>query len=130
MFTEEFKKMNAEVIILKGIKYAVLPFEAWEKLQEYLEELQDIADCNEIKARIEQGKGEYFPEGVVDALIDGENAIKTFREYRGLTQTELASKAGLSVAMIKKLESGETGGSIKTIKAIASALNLEVDDLI
>ena len=122
--------MNAEVMILKGIKYAVLPFEAWEKLQEYLEELQDIADCNEIKARIEQGKGEYFPEGVVDALIDGENAIKTFREYRGLTQTELASKAGLSVAMIKKLESGETGGSIKTIKAIASALNLEVDDLI
>lgn len=122
--------MNAEVMILKGIKYAVLPFEAWEKLQEYLEELQDIADCNEIKARIDRGKGEYFPASVVDALLDGENAIKTFREYRGLTQAELAEKAGLSVVMIKKLESGATCGSIKTIKAIASALNLTVDDLI
>ena len=122
--------MDAEVMILKGIKYAVLPFEAWEKLQKYLEELQDIADCNEIKARIDRGKGEYFPASVVDALLDGENAIKTFREYRGLTQAELAEKADLSVVMIKKLESGATCGSIKTIKAIASALNLTVDDLI
>ena len=130
MCIEEFEKMNADVMTLKGKKYAVLPLEAWEKLQEYIEDLQDIADCNEIKARIERGDGEYFPSGVVDALIDGENKIKVFREYRKMTQAQLAEKTGLSTVMIKKLEAGETDGSVKSLKAIAQALNLDVDDII
>lgn len=121
---------NAEILTIKGEKYAVLPLEAWKKLQAYIEDLQDIADCNEIKAKIERGESEYFPSSVVDALIDGENTIKVFREYRGLTQAELAEKAGLSTIMIKKLEAGETDGSIKSLKAIAGALNLDVDDII
>lgn len=122
--------MNAEVMTLKGVKYAVLPFEAWEKLQEYIEDLQDIADCNEIKARIERGEGEYFPASVVDALIDGENPIKVYREYRGMTQAELAEKVGLSVEMIKKIEGGKSDGSVKTLKAIATALKLDLDDIV
>lgn len=122
--------MNADVMTLQGKKYAVLPFDAWEKLQEHLDDLQDIADCNEIRARIAKGDGEYFPESVVDAIINGENKIKVFREYRGLTQAELAQKAKLSLVMIKKLEAGDTSGSIKSIKAIANALNLDVEDII
>ena len=91
--------MDAEVLTIKGEKFALLPLKTWEKLQNYLDELQDIADCNEIKACIERGEGEYFPAKVVDALIDGENPVKTYRGYRGLTQAELAEKAGLSVAL-------------------------------
>ena len=54
------------------------------------------------------------------------NPIKTFREYRGLTQAKLAKLTNLSVVMIKKLESGETKGSLKSLKAIAKALNLNI----
>jgi len=122
--------MNAEVLTIKGEKYALLPFDAWEKLQEYLEDLQDIADCNEIKARIERGEGEYFPSSVVDALIDGDNAIKVYREYRGLTQNELAEKVGVSVSMIRKIEAGESEGSIKTLKSIAQALNVDLENIV
>ena len=51
------------------------------------------------------------------------NPIKTFREYRGLTQAKLAKLTNLSVVMIKNLESGETKESLKSLKAIAKALN-------
>ena len=122
--------MDAEVLTIKGEKFALLPLKTWEKLQNYLDELQDIADCNEIKACIERGEGEYFPAKVVDALIDGENPVKIYRGYRGLTQAELAEKAGLSVDMIKKIEGGKSDGSIKSIKAIAQVLNVDIEDII
>ncbi|MBR1649250.1 MAG: helix-turn-helix domain-containing protein [Alphaproteobacteria bacterium] len=122
--------MNAEVLTIKGEKFAVLPFDIYEKIIEALEDAQDIADAKEISAKIASGEMECFPSSVVNALIDGENAVKVYREYRGLTQAELAQKAGVSVVMIKKLEAGKTTGSIKTLKAIALALKLDVDDLI
>lgn len=122
--------MNAEVITLKGEKYAVLPFAMWEKLQEKLEEIQDIADCNEIRAKAELGESEYLPSEVVNALIFGENPVKVYREYRGLTQVELANLAGLSVEMIKKIEGGKSEGSVKSLKSIAKALKVDVDAII
>ena len=51
-------------------------------------------------------------------------------EYRGLTQAKLAKLTNLSVVMIKKLESGETKGSLKSLKAIAKALNLNIEDIL
>lgn len=122
--------MSVEIMTLKGEKYAVLPFDIYENMIETIEDLKDIAEAKKIQAQIMSGGMECFPAKVVDALVDGENPIKVYREYRGFTQAELAKKAGLSLMMIKKLESGETGGSIKTIKAIAEVLNLDVDDLI
>ena len=62
--------------------------------------------------------------------IDGANPIKTFREYRGLTQAKLAKLTNLSVVMIKKLESGETKESLKSLKAIAKALILNIQDIL
>ena len=123
--------MNAEVITLQGKKFAVFPLEAWERLQERLEDLQDIADCKEIEAQIARGEGEYFPSYILDEIIDeGKNAVKVYREYRGLTQAELADKAKISVAQVRKIESGQSEGSISTIKAIAQALSVDVDLLI
>ena len=121
--------MNTEILTIKGEKFAVLPFNLYEKLMEKLEDLQDIADCKEIKAQIARGEMEFFPANVVNAIINGENKIKVYREYRGLTQAELATQANLSLAMIKKLESGETSGSIKSLKAIAKVLCLDLDDI-
>ena len=121
---------NAEILTIKGEKFAVLPFDIYEKLVEKLEDMQDIADAKEISAKIASGEMECFPDTLVKAIIHGENKVKVFREYRGLTQAELAEKTGLSTIMIKKLEAGETDGSIKSLKAIAGALNLDVDDII
>lgn len=102
-----------------------------KKIQERLEELQDIADAKEISAAIARGEMETFPAYILDEIIDqSKNAVKVYREYRGFTQSELAGKAKISLAMVKKIEQGENRGSIGTIKAISQALNIAVDLLI
>jgi len=123
--------MNAEVLTIKGEKFAILPLNIYEKLLEAIEDVQDIADAKEIEAQVKRGEMECFPAYILDEIIDeGKNAVKVYREYRGLTQNELAEKANISLAMIRKIESGQSEGSVSTIKAIAAALNLDVDLLI
>ena len=122
--------MEAQVLQLNGMKYAVLPYEVYVKMIEILEDARDIADAKEVASRIAQGEGEYYPSEVVNAILNGENKIKVFREYRGITQEALAEKINKSVAMVRKLENGSSDGSISTIKAISDALKVDVEVLI
>ncbi len=56
--------------------------------------------------------------------------IKELREERGMTQTELAEKAGVARATIWKLETGEDEiTTTKTLIRIAEALGVGVNDL-
>jgi len=50
--------------------------------------------------------------------------IKKVRQERGITQAELARKAGVSTGLIGQIESGKVEPSIKTLEKIASALSL------
>lgn len=54
--------------------------------------------------------------------------VKTLREQKNLTQTELAEKSGLSLRTIQRIESGQ---SLKgfTLKAIAQTLEIEPENL-
>lgn len=61
------------------------------------------------------------------------NYIKTYRKKQGLTQTDLANLAGLNIRQIQKIENGESKTeniTLKTMQAIAQALNVKIDDLI
>ena len=61
------------------------------------------------------------------------NCIKAYRKKQGLTQAELANRAGLNIRQIQKIENGEAKTeniTLKTMQAIAQALNAKIDDLI
>lgn len=61
------------------------------------------------------------------------NRVKTYRKKQGLTQTDLANRAGLNIRQIQKIENGEVqteNVTLKTMQAIAQALNVKIDDLI
>lgn len=61
------------------------------------------------------------------------NYIKTYRKKQGLTQTDLANLAGLNIRQIQKIENGEVQTeniTLKTMQAIAQALNVKIDDVI
>lgn len=61
------------------------------------------------------------------------NCIKTYRKKQGLTQTDLANRAGLNIRQIQKIENDEVqteNVTLKTMQAIAQALNAKIDDLI
>ena len=59
-----------------------------------------------------------------------QNKIREIRKKKGLTQEELAKKAGVSRGWICSLENGYyTVTSTKTLKKIADALGKKVSDI-
>jgi transcriptional regulator with XRE-family HTH domain len=57
--------------------------------------------------------------------------IKEFRSKLGLTQEELAQKAGIPYATLSKIENDKVKNpTINTLIKIAQALEIKVDDLI
>ncbi|MEW6623681.1 MAG: helix-turn-helix transcriptional regulator [Bacillota bacterium] len=56
--------------------------------------------------------------------------LKRARQLRGMSQKDLAMKAGLSPGLIGQLETGKVHASLKTIEKICSALGISVCSLI
>jgi transcriptional regulator with XRE-family HTH domain len=67
---------------------------------------------------------------MVYRMLDGESAIRVWREHRGLLQAELAQKAGISAAYLSQLESGKRTGTADVLGRIAAALGVDIDDII
>ena len=73
--------------------------------------------------------GFRIPAAVVNALLEGDQPVKVWREQRGLTQDTLAGKAGISNAYWCQIETRKRVGALKTLRAIADALAVSVPDL-
>lgn len=56
--------------------------------------------------------------------------VVKLREARGLSQEELAHRAGVSVRTISRLENGRHDGRRGTVRAIAEALSVEERDIL
>jgi len=99
------------------------------KLIEQAEFLEDIRDFDEMSAAIERGEEELIPAEVVHAILDGKNPIKVWREYRSLTQQQLAGKAGISKPYLSQLETGKRTGTTDVLSAIAKALDVSLEQV-
>jgi DNA-binding XRE family transcriptional regulator len=117
--------MKAEIIERKGRQFAVVPLKEFERLKHDAEMLGDIRAYDAAKSASE----EAFPSIVADRLVAGESPIRVFREYRGLTQAQLARSAKIARPYLAELEAGRKRGSVAVLKAVAVALNLELDDI-
>lgn len=57
--------------------------------------------------------------------------MKKYRERKGISQDKLSKLAGVTLHTITKIESGATTDPrVETLRKIASALGVKVDDLI
>ena len=72
---------------------------------------------------------EAVPAELVDRLLSGEHPVKVWREYRGLSQRGLAARAGLNFAYLSQIETGARKGPVQTIRKLAEALSVDLDDL-
>ena len=111
-------------------EWAVLPYEEYLHLVEQSEMLEDIRDYDAAKAAIERGEDELIPSEVVFAILDGENPIKVWREFRDLTQQQLAEAVGISKPYLSQIETGKRRGTTEVITTIAKALDVSVDELV
>lgn len=70
-----------------------------------------------------------MPAAVANLLLDCKQPVKIWREHRGLTLEALAEKAGIGKAYLCQIETSKRVGALKTLKAIADALAVSVNDL-
>ena len=115
--------MNFEIVEKNSQKFVLVPIEQYNQFLADIEMLRDIRDFRGVKAIDE----ETFPDEVINRLIlNEENPIKVYREYRDLTQKQLADKTGIQRGYLAEIETGRKSGSVKTLKAIAEALNVDL----
>ena len=107
-------------------EYAVVPMELFARLMRAAESLDDVALFDAAKAADD---GFRVPGAVAHAILDGTHPVKAWRDYRGFTQDALAEKAGISKAYLSQIETGKRTGVAKTLKALASALGVTINEL-
>jgi len=121
--------MTANVQIIKRDdvpEYAVVPYKEYEALVRLSEQMRDIQAYDAALA----DTGETVPHEVVRRLVNGDSPLRVWREYRALTQAALGRKAGIDKTYLSQLETGRKQGSIAALARLASALSVEIDDLI
>ena len=122
--------MSVQLILKEGQpEYAVVPYETYVRLVADAEMLADIRDYDAARQSVEEGE-DLVPAEVVYALLDGGNPIRVWREHRGLSQAELATRAGISASYLSQLESGKRAGTTEVLAALATVLSLTLDDLV
>lgn len=110
----------------KGNKtHVVIAVKEYNRLLELAEMEQDVRDFDQIMA----DDDEILPSELVERLAGLDSNIVIYREYRGFTQDQLAEKAGVSKPYISMIESRQRTPSVKTLKAIAEVLEVDIDDL-
>jgi len=71
-----------------------------------------------------------IPHEVVGLVVKkGMNLVKAWRTYLGITQSEIAKKAGITQAAISQMENTENTLRTATLKKLAKAMGLSVDQL-
>ncbi len=121
--------MRIETITRKGNTFAVIPVKALQKLMEDAEMLADVKAYDAAKARLENGDDELIPLEITERRLRGEPALRIWREYRKLTQEQLAKKARISRALIAAIETNRKSGSVSTWKKLGAALDVSWEQL-
>jgi DNA-binding Xre family transcriptional regulator len=93
------------------------------------EEMREIVEASLARGRIERGEEETYPAALVAKLVAGENPVRAFRSWRGLSAGELARKSGISAPYLSGIETGGKAGSVSVLKRIAAALAVDLEDI-
>jgi DNA-binding XRE family transcriptional regulator len=119
--------IEPQIIVSEGkAAFVVVPYADWLEIQACLENASDIAAAEAFRANPE----ETFPMKVAKALINGDNPVRVFRNYRGLTLKEVADKCGIAIPYLSQIETGKRTASVDVVKKVAAALAVSVDLLI
>ena len=100
-----------------------------ERIKRLEQQIEDLTDAIDLRAAIDRDE-ESYPDTLVEQLLEHKNArVRVFREYRGLSQAELSRLSGVRQAMLSEIESGKKKGSLTTLKSLAVALRVDLDEI-
>ncbi len=112
-----------------GEEMIVLSRKDYEALIQRIEDLEDSLSIADFERKRAAGEEELVPAEYVSRMSEGESPIRVWRDFRGMSAKDLAAAAGISTAFLSEIETGKKDGSIATLKAIADALKIDLDDL-
>jgi DNA-binding XRE family transcriptional regulator len=116
----------------KGERMVVLSQHEYEKLIKGANSESDEDELIEMEAelaRYRTGKIRGIPSDVVFAKLNGISRLCAWRTHRKLTVEELAVRSGVSRAYITQIENGSRTGTVKTLRKIADALQITLNEL-
>jgi len=112
-----------ELVIISRADYDALI----GKLADMEEDAADVALYDARKADLMEGRDARLPEQVSGHMLRGASLLTSVRRWRGVTQIELAAKAGVGQGYLSDLESGRRKGAPETLDALATALDIPRD---
>lgn len=119
---------NYQTLTFSGKDYTVVPREEFEALRETVhEDEMEIAVARRVLGDADE---ELVPFELAERIAAGVHPIRVWREYRGMTASNLATAGGIAQSYLSDIETGKKPGSVKALKRIATALGIAVDDLI
>lgn len=123
-------EINIEHIQRNGQNFVLISEDDFNSMMDDATMQEDIAAFD----RALESNEEAFPielgEKLTEASIQGKSLLSIWREYRGMSQTELAEKSGIVQSYISAIEADKKLGSIDAMKSLADALNITLDDLV
>jgi DNA-binding XRE family transcriptional regulator len=88
---------------------------------------RDAAAARDVLARLATGTEQTEVE--IDALLAAPTPLAFWRAKRGMSQSGLARKLGISQGFLSEIESGKKSGDVGTLRKLARALEVTLDDL-
>ena len=122
---------SIQYIVREGqAEYAVVPIREWKRIVALAEDSMDVQAAEAAAEELRAGEDEIVPAEVARRLIQGESPVAVWRGHRGLTQQRLADATGVTNSYISQIESGTKTGLLDTLRRIAAALRIDLDDLV
>ena len=122
--------MSAQFIEIEGKQVVVIPADDYRVLLEKAEMLDDVAAYDRAKDALAAGDEELVPAAIVNAILDGENPVRVWRQHRGMSQVQLAEAADISQAYLAQIETRKREGALGLYRSLADVLGVDLDDLV
>ncbi len=106
-----------------------IPRAEYDRLRAAAEDLADLQAYDRAKAALASGEEELISAAYANRLLNGDSPLRVYRDLRGLTQAGLALRAGVNRVTVAEIETGRKQGSIATLRKLAEALGVTLDDL-
>ena len=127
-YSAEAMRMPQKIVTPNGEELVVLSRAEFDRLAALAaiaeEDAADVAAYDAAKADLAAGRDERLPAEVSALLLRGAGLVAAIRKWRGMRQTELAERAGVSQGYLSDLESGRRKGANETLEALAKALDV------
>ena len=109
-----------------GEEMVVLPKAEYDALLQQLEEAEEDADDRAMYdlRKAELGAAPPLPSAVSSAMLRGDSLLKALREWKGMTQSNLAKASGLGQGYLSDMENRKRTASKETLERIAKILQL------